>query len=237
MERVPSELDGASEPTPLQAASQGLLAPDSRLAALSPCERDERRLGAVVFGLLRCPRCHTERVLAVETGRCETLLRDTLLRRPLPSPALPHHGLTLPCSLPYLACRRLRLHSARTAAALGASMARPLTRPQRVHNAYQACASCHCRCERSETTTLAGATATGEGRERVETYCEHCGRREAREVAVAREERSAFGSSAGGGGASATFLLQADGWRDTPPSEHLERAVRRGRAAVQSWAR
>jgi len=171
MERVPSELDGASEPTPLQAASQGLLAPDSRLAALSPCERDERRLGAVVFGLLRCPRCHTERVLAVETGR------------------------------------------------------------------YQTCASCHCRCERSETTTLAGATATGEGRERVDTYCEHCGRREAREVAVAREERSAFGSSAGGGGASATFLLQADGWRDTPPSEHLERAVRRGRAAVQSWAR
>ena len=80
MERVPSELDGASEPTPLQAASQGLLAPDSRLAALSPCERDERRLGAVVFGLLRCPRCHTERVLAVATGRCETHLRDTLLR-------------------------------------------------------------------------------------------------------------------------------------------------------------
>ena len=30
--------------------------------------------------------------------------------------------------------------------------------------------------------------ATGEGRERVDTYCEHCGRREAREVAVAREE-------------------------------------------------
>lgn len=76
---VPSELPGRQT---LEAGSRWRVGPD----ALTACELDERRLGASNFTLLRCPKCHGERVLR-EVGsihydecngcRCRTVGRKT----------------------------------------------------------------------------------------------------------------------------------------------------------------
>ena len=109
---------------------------------------------------------------------------------------------------------------------------------------YQRCSSCACRTEAEHMWTSRSATEYSEGTREHRSHCAHCGRTRRWESIIPRVRKTETssgggggfggGSSSGGGGAGSSWMgnEQDEDWRDTPPSMHLRRAVKSGRAAL-----